>query len=244
MYIASMVKLFIPVGLLLLGWLMMLLLARRNEKKVRSEWETLLTPAGEKIFEHARVEIQTNTCMVGVAMQEAHAIKRLGDIDEALRFLNIGGEVVERFTPNLLSLLAVMARFSRMISAVTPVNPILPSNFHLAELVNLAHLHNILNQMLISTKQRFRLKLFVIGKGVSIASRFLVVRIKNIVSQRSQADQEWDEIVGIGNDFQRLSEESIQSFRSLLEALSNDAARALAQQIYLSSGPNATKSLK
>jgi hypothetical protein len=127
---------------------------------------------------------------------------------------------------------------------VTPVNPILPSNFHLAELVNLAHLHNILNQMLISTKQRFRLKLFVIGKGVSIASRFLVVRIKNIVSQRSQADQEWDEIVGIGNDFQRLSEESIQSFRSLLEALSNDAARALAQQIYLSSRPNATKSLK
>jgi hypothetical protein len=240
-----MVKLLIPLGLLLFGWLLMLFLARRNEKKVRSEWETLLTPAGEKIFEHARVEIETNTSMVGVAMHEAHAIKRLGDIDEALRFLNIGSEVIERFTPSLLSLLAVMAKFSRMISAVTPVNPILPSDFHLAELVNLAHLHNILNQMLISTKQRFRLRLFIIGKGVSIASHYLVARIKNIVSQRNQADQEWEEIVGIGNDFQRLSEESIRSFRSLLEALSNDAARALAQQIYLSNGANAApKSLK
>jgi len=240
-----MVRILIPIGLLLLGWLLMLLLARRNEKKVRSEWETLLTPAGEKIFEHARVEIETNTSMVGVAMHEAHAIKRLGDIDEALRFLNIGSEVIERFTPSLLSLLAVMAKFSRMISAVTPVNPILPSDFHLAELVNLAHLHNILNQMLISTKQRFRLRLFIIGKGISIASHYLVARIKNIVSQRNQADQEWEEIVGIGNDFQRLSEESIRSFRSLLEALSNDAARALAQQIYLSNGANAApKSLK
>jgi hypothetical protein len=240
-----MLKLLIPVALVLLGWLVMVFLARRNEKKISSDWETLLSPSGEKIFEHARVEIQTNTSMVGVAMHEAHAIKRLGDIDEALRFLNIGSEVVERFTPSLLSLLAVMAKFSRMISAVTPVNPILPSNFHLAELVNLAHLHNILNQMLISTKQRFRLRLFIIGKGLSIASRYLVVRIKNVISQRSQAEREWEEIVGIGNDFQRLSEESIQSFRSLLEALSNDSARALAQQIYLGNGPNATpKSLK
>ena len=84
-----MVRLLIPFGLLLFGWLLMLVWARRNEKKVRSDWETLLTPAGEKIFEHARVEIETNTSMVGVAVHEAHAIKRLGDIDEALRFLNI-----------------------------------------------------------------------------------------------------------------------------------------------------------
>ena len=98
-----MIRILIPMGLLLLGWILLIILARRNEKKVRSDWQTLLSPSGEKIFNHARVEIETNTTMVGVAVQEALAIKRLGDIDEALRFLNIGGEVIE-LTFSLFSL--------------------------------------------------------------------------------------------------------------------------------------------
>ena len=231
-----MIKILIPLGLLFLGWILLVILARRNEKKIRSDWQTLLSPAGEKIFDHARVEIETNTTMVGVAVQEALAIKRLGDIDEALRFLNIGSEVIERFTPNLLSLLTVMTKFSRMVSAMAPVNPLLPDSFHLAELTNLAHLQRILHQMLISTKQRFRLKLFIIGKGISITTRYLLLRIRDIVTHRSQADKEWEEIIGIGNDFQKLSQESVQSFHALLEALSNDAAKTLAQQLYLSNG--------
>lgn len=231
-----MIRIFIPLGLLFLGWILLLILARRNEKRVRSDWQTLLSPAGEKIFHHARVEIETNTTMVGVAVQEALAIKRLGDIDEALRFLNIGSEVIERFTPSLLSLLSVMTKFSRMVSAMAPVNPMLPEGFHLAELTNLAHLHRILHQVVISTKQRFRLKLFIIGKGISITSRYLLLRIRDIVTHRSQADKEWEEIIGIGNDFQKLSQESVQSFHALLEALSNEAAKTLAQQLYLSNG--------
>ena len=231
-----MIRILIPLGLLLLGWIVLVILARRNEKRVRSDWQTLLSPASEKIFRHARVEIETNTTMVEVAVQEALAIKRLGDFDEAVRFLNIGSEVIERFTPNLLSLLTVMAKFSRMVSAMAPVNPVLPEGFHLAELTNLAHLHKMLHQMLISTKQRFRLKLFIIGKGISITSRYLLLRIKDIVTHRSQTDKEWEEIIGIGNDFQKLSQESVRSFHALLEALSNDAAKTLAQQLYLGDG--------
>jgi hypothetical protein len=44
---ASLASVFIPVGLLLTGWILMLLLARRNERKVRSEWEVLLRDAWE-----------------------------------------------------------------------------------------------------------------------------------------------------------------------------------------------------
>ncbi|HEU0049969.1 MAG TPA: hypothetical protein VFQ43_20440, partial [Nitrososphaera sp.] len=87
-----------------------------------------------------------------------------------------------------------------------------------------------------STKQRFRLKLFIIGKGISITSRYLLLRIKDIVTHRSQTDKEWEQVIGIGNDFQKLSQESVQSFHALLEALSNDAAKTLAQQLYLSNG--------
>jgi hypothetical protein len=228
-----MIKLFVPLGLMVIGWIVFMIFARRNEKNVQAEWQTLLSPASEKTFLQTRHQIERNSSMVGVAITEAMEIRKLGDLDEAIRFLDTGSDVIERFTPNLLSLLKVMIKFSRMMSAVTPVDPVLPQNFHLAELTNLAQLNRILHQILMSTKQRFRLKLYILGKGVRIASHYLLQSIKNVVTHRSAVDQEWEEVTKIGQDFQKLSNESVQSFRSLLEALSTDAAKELARALYL-----------
>jgi hypothetical protein len=228
-----MIRLFVPLGLLVIGWIVFMIFARRNEKNVQTEWQTLLSPNSEKTFLQTRHQIERNSSMVGIAIDEAMEIRKLGDLDEAIRFLDTGSDVIERFTPNLLSLLKVMIRFSRMMSAITPVNPVLPQDFHLAELTNLAQLNRVLHQVLVSAKQRFRLKLYILGKGVSIASRYLVASIRNVISSRSMADQEWEEIAKISQDFQKLSNESVQSFRALLKGLSTDAAKELARALCL-----------
>ena len=213
------------------GWITLLLLARRNEWKLRSEWRGLLSPKGEKLFEVARNEIETHSLMLDVTMNEALAIKQLGDIDEAIRFLNVGSDIIEKFTPNLLSLLSVMAKFSRMVSAISPIEPLIPRDFHLAELVSLAHLHRIMNQVIVSAKQRFRLKIYILGKGLSIASHYLISKIKDVVLHKSQEEKEWRQIVEIEQDFNTLSNESIRSFRSLLEVLSGEDARRLSRDL-------------
>jgi hypothetical protein len=220
------------------GWIILFLLGRRNERKVRSEWHSLLSPRGQKVFESARNEIESHSLMLDVTMNEALSIKQLGDIDEAIRFLNIGGEIIERFTPNLLSLLSVMARFSRMVSAIAPVDPLIPKDFHLAELVSLAHLHRLMNQVIVSTKQRFRLRIYVLGKGLSIASHYLISKIRDIVLHKSQDQKEWREIVEIEQDFNTLSRESLHSFRALLEVLSGEDARRLSQALRTRTAPS------
>ena len=232
-----MIRLFIPFVMLVIGWIAFVILVRRNEEKVQSEWVALLSPASERIFQEARADIEANTTRVGVAVNEAIEIRELGDLDEAIRFLNLGGDIIERFTPNLLSLLSVMMRFSRMIGAIAPVNPLLPKGFHLAELTSLAHLNGMLHRVLTSAKQRFRLKVYILGKGISITSHYLVKRIGSIVTRRSSEDQEWEEILGVEQDFQRLSNESVQSFQNLLNALSNDGVRELSRTLSFSSSP-------
>ena len=228
-----MIRLFIPFVMLVIGWIAFVILARRDEEKVQSEWVALLNPSSERILQQARTDIEANTTRVGVAMKEAMEVRELGDLDEAIRFLDLGGDIIQRFTPNLLSLLSVMMRFSRMIGAIAPVNPILPGGFHLAELTSLAHLNGMLHRLITSAKQRFRLKLFILGKGISITSDYLVKRIGSIVSRRSSEDQEWEQILGAEQDFQRLSNESVQSFQNLLQALSNDGVRALSSTLGL-----------
>ena len=226
-----MIRLFIPFVMLVIGWIAFVILVRRDEEKVQSEWVDLLSPASERIFQEARTDIEANTTRVEVAVNEAIEIRELGDLDEAIRFLNLGGDIIERFTPNLLSLLSVMMRFSRMIGAIAPVNPLLPKGFHLAELTSLAHLNGMLHRMLTSAKQRFRLKLYILGKGISITSHYLVKRIGSIVTHRSSEDSDWEQILGVEQDFQRLSSESVQSFQNLLQALSNDGVRELSRTL-------------
>jgi hypothetical protein len=226
-----MIRLLLPLGLLVVGWIIFMIFARRNEKSVQSEWQELLNPNSERTFLQTRHQIERNSSMIGVAINEALETRKLGDLDEAIRFLDTGSDVIERFTPNLLSLLKVMIRFSRMMSAIAPVKPVLPDDFHLPELTNLAQLNRVLHQILVSAKQRFRLKLYILGKGVSIASRCLITSIRDVITRRSTADQEWQEIATIGKDFQKLSDESVESFRALLKGLSTDSAKELARAI-------------
>jgi hypothetical protein len=239
-----MIRLLIPFIMLVIGWIAFVILLRRDEEKVQSEWVALLSPSSERIFRQARMDVEANTTRVEVALKEAMDVRQLGDLDEAIRFLNLGGDIIQRFTPNLLSLLSVMMRFSRMLGAIAPVNPIFPKGFHLAELTSLAHLNGMLHHLLTSAKQRFRLKLYILGKGLSITSHYLVRQIGSIVTRRSSEDQEWEDILGVEQDFQRLSNESVQSFQNLLQALSNDGVRELSITLGLpSASPQQGESL-
>jgi hypothetical protein len=239
-----MIRLLIPFIMLVIGWISFVILVRRDEEKVQSEWVALLSPSSERILRQARMNIEANTTGVQVAVKEALDVRQLGDLDEAIRFLNLGGDIIQRFTPNLLSLLSVMMRFSRMIGAIAPVNPILPKGFHLAELTSLAHLNGMLHRLLTSAKQRFRLRLYILGKGLSITSHYLVRHIGNIVARRSSEDRDWEEILGVEQDFQRLSSESVQSFQTLLQALSNDGVKQLSITLGLpSASPKQGESL-
>ena len=108
-----MIGLWIPFVMLVFGWIAFVILARRDEEKVQSEWAMLLSPSSEQVFRQARRDIEANTMQVDVAVKEAMDVRQLGDLDEAIRFLNLGGDIIQRFTPNLLALLSIMMRFSR-----------------------------------------------------------------------------------------------------------------------------------
>lgn len=235
-----MIRLIIPAILLILGWAVLLILARRNERKVRADWENLLRGEKAEWYEDTRSGIENSTKLIRLTMKEAKDIKQLGDFEEALRFLKIGGDVIQEFTPGLLCLLKEMMKFSRMVNAMAPVSPLLPSHFHIAEVNNLAVLNQMLHQILVSAKQRFRLKLRIIATGVKITSGYLLTRINRLLSRRSGTEQEWEEIVTAGQDFQQLTAESVDSFKHIMGALPSGLASQLAENLRMR---NSTPSL-
>lgn len=225
---------WVMIGLSLVSTLVVLfLMARRNERAVREDWETLLTPKGENLYRSMEGRVRTELGMAELTFEHAQAYRELGTIDEALRLLDIGYRVIERFSPSMLRLLAAMATFSRMVSAIAPVQPMRPRDFKLVQIASLAYLNVMVHQFLVSASERFRLKLYILGRSFALASRYLMKSIRTIGSPVSEAEKqrEWEQIVAIRADFQSLTDESLDSLRLLLTAMAHEDKQDLIREI-------------
>jgi DNA-binding MarR family transcriptional regulator len=208
------------IGLSTLGTLAVLFLfGRRNEHAVRRDWVLLLTPKGRRFYERVEGRVHSELALAEVAYDEAFEVRALGSMDEAARLLDVGFRVIERFAPDMLRLLSAMAAFSRMVAAMAPVPPLRPKDFHLTQLASLAHLNRLLHQFLVSTGERFRLRLYVLGRGFGLATRFLLESTRRIVRREGPAEREWAQIEAIRDDLETLTEESLASLRVLLVSL-------------------------
>ena len=164
------------------GLLVLVLLGRRNEKAVRRDWELLLTPRGEKLYKSISGRVQSQLELADMTYDEAFSVRQLGSVEEAKHLLDVGFTVIEKFSPTMMQLLSAMATFSRMVSAMTPVKPLRPQSFQLPQIVSLAYLNQVVHQFLVSTGERFRLRLYVLGRGFGLASRFLLASTRRITT--------------------------------------------------------------
>jgi hypothetical protein len=201
------------------GLVVLFLFGRRNERAVRRDWELLLTPKGEQVYQTLEGRVQSQMELADLTYGEAFAIRELGSVQEAKQLLDVGFRVIEQFSPNMLKLLGAMATFSRMVSAMAPIKPLRPQSFRLSQLASLAYLNQVLHQFLVSTAERYRLRVYVLGRGFGLATRFLLQSTKRITSDDPAADREWQQIQAIREDFQTLTDESLASLRALLTSL-------------------------
>jgi hypothetical protein len=169
-----------------------------------TDWENSARGQKAEWYEDTKSGIENNTNLIRMTMKEARDIKQLGDVDEALRFLKIGGDVIQEFTPGLLCLLKEMLKFSRMVSAMAPVSPLLPSRFHLAEMNNLAMLNQMLHQVVVSAKQRRPAEAAHHCNGSQDHEWLFDDQNSPGLDRRFSTEQEWEEIVNAGQDFQQL----------------------------------------
>ena len=201
------------------GLAVLYLLGRRDESAVRRDWQLLLTPRGEKLYDSISGRVQGHLSLADTAYEEAFGVRELGSLEEARQLLEVGFRVIERFAPGMLELLSAMSTFSRMVSAMTPMPPLRPQSFRLTQLVSLAYLHQAVHQFLVSTGERFRLRLYVLGRGFGLATRYLLASTRRITSGAGGEEREWEQVQAIRDDLRTLTDESLLTLRALLTTL-------------------------
>jgi hypothetical protein len=207
------------------------LFGRRNERAVRRDWQLLLTPRGESVYRTIEGRVQSEMALANLTYEEAFSFRQLGSVDEARDLLDVGYKVIERFNPSMLQLLTAMAGFSRMVSAMAPVTPLSPGDFRLTEIASLAYLNGLVHRFLVSTTERFRLRLYILGQSFGLATRALLRSTKRIVEAEPEADREWEQVDAIRQDYDTLTRDSLETLRVLLTSLAAERREDVLSQL-------------
>ena len=107
-----------------------------------------------------------------------------------------------------------------------------PQGFRLAQLASLAYLNQILHRFLVSTAERYRLRVYILGRCFGLATRYLLHSTKRIATQEPESEREWEQIQAIRQDFQTLTDESLLSLKVLLTSLAGERREELLDRFY------------
>jgi hypothetical protein len=197
---------------------------RRRERQVWQDWELVLTPQGEHTYQAMASRFHDEIALAEVGLGRATALARIGSTQEAIDLLEAGCRSIQRFAPDMDRALTSMATFSRMVAAMAPVSPLRPRDFRLTRLVWWAQIEWLVHHFLVTAPERFRLRLFVLRRGVGAALR----RLQDVRGRIATDREAWDVVELLREDLKRLSDASLDSFRLLLASASAQRRRGLA----------------
>jgi hypothetical protein len=196
----------------LIGAAILVIDGRRRERTLSREWELILTPRGEHAFRKLEEDVQAELELATITYHEAEEARLRGDTELAKRMVDEGCQLIEEFAPRMVRALAAMAVLSRMAAAVAPVRPLRPRDFRLAQLVHLAQVSRFFHYLLVTTAERFRLRVYVLQRGFRTVAA-LALR------WRETSHHRWDGVDAANHDVGTLSNESLLTFRTLLVSL-------------------------
>jgi hypothetical protein len=201
------------------GAAVLVLAGLRSQATVLRDWQTVLKPWGEGVYEELERHVEGELRMADYAYSKAVDARAAGFSREAIRLLGIGSSSVQRMSPDMVTLLRGMSVVSRMAAAITVVEPLRARHFRLPRLTSLVALAGFAHHLLVSTAERYRLRAFVLRRGFGMTTRFLLERTERICSRCQATETDWDRIEAARADLRTLSRESLQTFQVLLRSL-------------------------
>jgi hypothetical protein len=209
--------LIFAIVLLLLTPVFLYLTGRRQEDQVEKEWELLLTQRGSNEIATATERVNSQLAVIDWTYDRAQAAQERGQAQKALDLFKIGCELIEDHCPSMLHCLGALAALSRMASAMAPSRPLRASSFHLRELAHLALLNQFLHHLLVTTRERFRLRVAILVRGFRTLMRIAMTSRARMERSANVADLK--EALAARHDVRSLTEETLETFRLLILSL-------------------------
>jgi hypothetical protein len=181
-------------------------LGRRSERETLRRWSFVVSPAARELFEEIRHELRADLDCADASYAAALALTGRAK----RRMLDVAVDDLLETTPGVLDLLRQAAEFSRKLAVLSPARPLARRRFRHRDVRGWAGVHDAVRPFLVSLRERFAFRVYVLRQAVRIVARYLSgERARGSYDRPSRLDAAW-------TDYRTLSDDALESFRLVL----------------------------
>ena len=215
------------VLLFVIGWLLRRLLQMGAPEAPRRKGFTPLTPDREAIYRRAALEIETQSAILSISLNDAIEERESSRDEVAWRLVQLCISEWERLADVIMGLLNVTAKHLEGVRAVVPARSMGSHHFRTRVMIDYVRMHELLDQLVFSSKRRFQLHLRVLRRAVETLSAECLRTYREAESLETHSPELWQRLDLYFHDFDLTIKEALLAFRTLLLCLPHPALRAL-----------------
>jgi hypothetical protein len=196
------------------------------------------------IYETVAQEIETQTGILGVTLNEAFAEREAAHPEMAWHVVRLAMGQWERVAELIASLQAVLARVMTTTPSVVVVRRVAVGHFKSRAVIDNIAVYELLDQLLFSSKGRFALQLRFLRRASTLIKKEFRRSCWEGERTLDQSNELWTRLDYYFHDFDLIAKETLLAFRSLLTCQSREGAEALFTEVQsiLQQGPHASLS--
>jgi hypothetical protein len=178
-----------------------------------------LDSAREAIYQAAALEMQAQTAILAVSLNDAMEERDAGHADISWQLVHLSRCAWERLAEVLIALFQTISKYTPAARFAVPVRSIAADRFRSAAMVDCLRMREWLDQFVFRYKQRFQIHIRVLRSAAeTLTVRFAMTKS---AAQRSPncSSVLWDDLDVCFHDFDLVIKETLLAFRALLASL-------------------------
>jgi hypothetical protein len=185
----------------------------------------------EQIYQPVALEIETQTVILGISLNEALGEREEGKIDNAWRLVGLATCQWNRLAENVRSLLAAIDSNVPSARSVLRVRIIHPQLFRSRTMLEFVRTRDALEQMLFRSKVRYQMNIRVLRRAVESLNSDFQKSYNSIETPSDASSEVWDLLDPAFHDFDLVIKEALLSLRYFLMALPDSALDEFASDL-------------
>lgn len=215
------------IALLVVGLGLRLLLWSPAPRGPHSRGMVPLTPERVTLYNPVALEAETQAAILGISLNDAFNERDAQHADMAWRLVQLSAAEWDRLAELVMGLLEVLSRGMATARTVVPARTPGADLFKSRVVIDNVRLHELLDQLVFSSRRRFQLQIHLLRSGVTSLTTEFRRTYRYGERTRDCSPEVWTRLDLYFHDLDLLTKQTLLSLRALLACMPDEALRVV-----------------
>jgi hypothetical protein len=217
---------FVGVGVLLCR-----LLRMSGARSTRLTGLIPLSPELHAIYHPLALEVETQAAILGISLNDAFEERDNHHDEVAWRMVRLSAGEWDRLAEIVTGLLNAIGKHLARVHALVPTRCIVADRFKSRAMIGYAHMHELLDQLVFSSRRRFQLQLRLLRRATETLTSEFRRTYRYAERTQDRSSEVWARFDLCFHDFDLVAKEALLAFRAFLACLRPDVLAELAADL-------------